>query len=145
MQFFLQLMWKTDTFHNNNKKEPRNIKRVMNYNLRGLLVSGAVSLHSMFIHSPTWCPDRWPFYLTSWHERCNLLLYESCVTLPRRQDMPKYSRLQCDRSETLPVWLKQTCVCISRRGSILNSCKECAVRNHYMMMWCDVKWGWMGF
>lgn len=89
------------------REKPHSSRLVMIYNLRGLLHSILCSFTSQSrrkpvfgacFHSLTGCPDRWPFYLTSWHERCNLLLYEFWVTLPRRQDMPKYSSMWCDRS-----------------------------------------------
>ncbi|CAB1414283.1 unnamed protein product [Pleuronectes platessa] len=48
--------------------------------------------------SSDWTPRRVTFHPASCHERRRLLLYEFWVTLPRRQAMPKYSRLQCDRS-----------------------------------------------
>lgn len=61
--------------------------REMNHSLRALLVSGAERERerekAVFVHPQS---DMLPrlltfFYLTSWHERCNLLLYEFWVTL----------------------------------------------------------------
>lgn len=42
--------------------------------------------------STVWLGAQTGDLFTSRHERCNLLLDEFCVTLPRGQDMPKYIR-----------------------------------------------------
>lgn len=88
--------------------EERQNRRVMNHKYPGQLHPMKLCV-CVFIYSLTRCPDRWPFYLTSRHERCPLLLYEFWVTLPRRQDPPKCSSPLSHRSgraEITALWLK---------------------------------------
>ena len=141
--------------------------REMNHSLWALLVSGCSLVQreeAVFAHPQS---DMLPrlltfFYLMSWHERCNLLLYEFWVTL-RSVGRTCLSIAACSvMGQEAGLWLKQplASACAAQNpafasqpdtwgepsGKItLNGCKERTVKTHHAMIWCDVKWSWMGY